>query len=222
MPFTTDDVAKHTKKATTAKLRRQWLSVANGQLSKCIADGGTDKSCAPRAISMANGVIKKRVEEMSQEANTDTAKADDAKLEEGWDQEEHSYSAATSFADLAAERETKGAIRDLRKGTTDLFMLVNNVMFDESISDKPGALQGLFTEFVAIVEDSLGNASASMEADLSESATAITLTEIDQANLEDLDDILENAGSLAELSNPRRFPVLVDFPSSSLDMAIRK
>jgi hypothetical protein len=94
MPFTTDDIAKHTKKATTAKLRRQWVAVANGQLKKCIDGGGTDKTCAPRAISMANGVIKKEVEEMSQDS-TDTVQVDKAELEEMsmvWEDEPQAWS----------------------------------------------------------------------------------------------------------------------------------
>jgi hypothetical protein len=117
-----------------------------------------------------------------------------------------------SFADLEKERETTEAANSLRNVTRDFVMMVDNIMWREQIEDKPAALRDLFAEFVVIVEDGLSDVDAAMEADLSESATAITLSEIiDQANLDEMDDILENAGSLAELSNPRRFPVLVDF-----------
>jgi len=62
MPFTTDDVEKHTKKAKTAAEKRQWVAVANSVLDKCIEDGGTDETCAPKAITQANGVIAKQQE----------------------------------------------------------------------------------------------------------------------------------------------------------------
>ncbi len=60
MPFTTKDVAKHTKKATTAVLRRQWVAVANSGLEDCEAD---DADCEATAIRKANGVIAQAVAE---------------------------------------------------------------------------------------------------------------------------------------------------------------
>jgi hypothetical protein len=63
MPYTIADVEKHTKLATTAKLKRQWVAIANSVLDECIEDGGDDESCAPAAIRRANGVIKKAVQE---------------------------------------------------------------------------------------------------------------------------------------------------------------
>lgn len=49
MPWTARDVAGKTKKATTAKLKREWLHVANGVLAKTGDEA--------RAIREANGVI---------------------------------------------------------------------------------------------------------------------------------------------------------------------
>lgn len=63
MPFTTADVEKHTKKATTAKLKRTWRNAANDHLQDCIDDGGTDETCAPSAIKLANGIIAKEIGE---------------------------------------------------------------------------------------------------------------------------------------------------------------
>jgi hypothetical protein len=60
MPFTVKDVEKHTKKATTPKLKRQWVEVANGKLDDC--DAG-DAECEAAAIKMANGVVAKAVAE---------------------------------------------------------------------------------------------------------------------------------------------------------------
>ena len=41
----------------SAKQSRQWVAVANSVLERCIADGGDDTSCAPKAITQANGVV---------------------------------------------------------------------------------------------------------------------------------------------------------------------
>lgn len=49
MPWTARDVPGKTKKATTAKLKREWLHIANGELAK----HGDER----RAIMAANGVI---------------------------------------------------------------------------------------------------------------------------------------------------------------------
>ena len=51
MPWTPDDVEQKTKKATTAKDKRQWTHIANGALAR----GESDKT----AIMEANGVIKR-------------------------------------------------------------------------------------------------------------------------------------------------------------------
>ena len=56
MPFAISDVDKH-KRGLDAKQKRQWVAIANSVLSKCIADGGNDESCAPRAIIQANGAV---------------------------------------------------------------------------------------------------------------------------------------------------------------------
>lgn len=56
MPFTKDDAKKH-KKGLTDKQSEQWSAIANSVLSKCIAKGGSDSTCAPSAIRQANGVV---------------------------------------------------------------------------------------------------------------------------------------------------------------------
>ncbi len=69
MPFTPEDVKKHTKAATTDELKRQWIEVANNVLDSCIEAGGTDETCAPKAIQQANGVIRKRLEREKRKKN---------------------------------------------------------------------------------------------------------------------------------------------------------
>lgn len=56
MPWSIEDVEEH-KKGLDKKQKEQWVAVANSVLKKCLADGGTDKTCAPKAIRQANGVV---------------------------------------------------------------------------------------------------------------------------------------------------------------------
>ena len=52
MPWGASDAARHTKKAKSAKAKRQWAHVADSALQRGMPEG--------RAIAMANGVVKKR------------------------------------------------------------------------------------------------------------------------------------------------------------------
>lgn len=67
MPFTIEDVEKHTSKATSDEEKKQWVEVANSALEACLADGGTDEVCGPSAIKQANGVIAKAKAEDEEE-----------------------------------------------------------------------------------------------------------------------------------------------------------
>jgi len=60
MPWTIKDVDKH-KKGLTDKQKKKWVAVANSSYNKCIAAGGTDETCAPKAIKQANGVTNMQV-----------------------------------------------------------------------------------------------------------------------------------------------------------------
>jgi len=75
MPFQTADVDKH-KRGLDAKQKRQWVAIANSVLSKCIADGGTDETCAPRAIIQANGAVGGKAMTDEQDNKDDAAKAE--------------------------------------------------------------------------------------------------------------------------------------------------
>ncbi len=59
MPFTTKDVKKYNKKITGDKNLRKWANIANSVLKDCIEKGGTDKTCAGKAIKQANGALNK-------------------------------------------------------------------------------------------------------------------------------------------------------------------
>jgi len=56
MPWTVKDVDKH-KKGLTDKQKRQWVKIANSVYKQCMSDGGSDSSCAGKAIRQASGSV---------------------------------------------------------------------------------------------------------------------------------------------------------------------
>jgi len=56
MPWTTDDDVEKHKKGLDEKGKARWRDTANSVLADCIKKGGTDETCAPKAIRIANGV----------------------------------------------------------------------------------------------------------------------------------------------------------------------
>jgi hypothetical protein len=63
MPWSVKDVSKH-KKGLTPEQEKKWVSIANAILKDCIAKGGTDKTCAPKAIRIANSKFSEGEEVM--------------------------------------------------------------------------------------------------------------------------------------------------------------
>ena len=55
MPWKSGDVEKH-KKGLDDKGKERWVATANSVYADCIKKGGTDETCAPKAIRIANGV----------------------------------------------------------------------------------------------------------------------------------------------------------------------
>jgi hypothetical protein len=55
MPWTISDVEGH-KKGLSDDQKKKWVATANSVLADCIKKGGTDETCAPKAIRIANGV----------------------------------------------------------------------------------------------------------------------------------------------------------------------
>jgi hypothetical protein len=60
MPWSSKDVGRF-KKGLTAKQKSQWVAIANASLQKCLDAGGTDETCAPKAIKIANGSVKESI-----------------------------------------------------------------------------------------------------------------------------------------------------------------
>lgn len=68
MPYTVSDVERHIK-GLSAHQKTVWVAVANSVLKRCLANGGSDTTCAGKAIRQANGVAQqaKRAEVVAQE-----------------------------------------------------------------------------------------------------------------------------------------------------------
>lgn len=58
MPWTAADAHDHKKGLTPAQATR-WAKIANSALAACLKNGGSDATCAPKAIRQANGVVGK-------------------------------------------------------------------------------------------------------------------------------------------------------------------
>lgn len=59
MPWDISDVDTFRKGLNKAQ-KDSWVKIANGALKTCLAEGGTDKSCAPKAIKIANSRFEKQ------------------------------------------------------------------------------------------------------------------------------------------------------------------
>jgi len=57
MPWSLSDVDAHCA-GLSDKRKQVWVAVANGVLAECLKGGGTDKTCAPKAIRIANSRAK--------------------------------------------------------------------------------------------------------------------------------------------------------------------
>jgi len=56
MPWDISQVDSH-KKGLSEDQKKRWVATANSVLADCIKKGGTDKTCAPKAIRIANGTV---------------------------------------------------------------------------------------------------------------------------------------------------------------------
>jgi len=201
MPWEPSDATKHTKKAKTDKQKKAWAAAANSALAKCLDDGGTTKTCEARAIRIANSTLEEQEMTLLQkeiEQPVDDQQTDDPNLQEyqGWMVPDHYSWSATSFSDLDKEIEAQEQVADLQERMAQLWMLMHNTLNDPEIDDKGTALSALFGEFLQVVGLSLS------DGDMEETGNVLSLSERDQAELEELAVTAEN---------PRRLPVLVDF-----------
>ena len=79
MPWKVSEVDSH-KKGLTPKQKRQWAHIANSMYQSCMDKGGSDETCAPRAIRAANGSVSKAMEteDLTLILEASISKADDS------------------------------------------------------------------------------------------------------------------------------------------------
>lgn len=197
MPFTVKDVEKHTKKATSDKLKRQWTSVANSALEHCEGDAAT---CDASAIRQANGAIAKEVSESESIA------------EFGGELFGSPLGGAISFADVLAGEKADQVAGTIIERTFQFQDIVRNILRSEIVTDKVAAIRELADEYIALISEMMG----SVDEDPAEPAEPeIPETETAEA------DLCESAaghffaiveGEIAESDqDPARAPLTVDF-----------
>lgn len=197
MPFTVKDVEKHTKKATSDKLKRQWTSVANSALEHCEGDAAT---CDASAIRQANGVIAKAIKEADQ----------DETLEEfGGEMFAAPVGGATSFADAFALEKANQVSDTIVERTFQFQDIVRNILRSDAITDKVSAIRELADEYIALISEMMDGVdedpaepeipeTETAEADLCESAAGHFFAIVE--------------GEIAESDqDPARAPLTVDF-----------
>ncbi len=64
MPWVVGDVNSH-KKGLTPEQKKKWVKIANDIYDACMKGGGTDKTCAPKAIRIANSKFDEEMEDMN-------------------------------------------------------------------------------------------------------------------------------------------------------------
>ncbi|MFA5394430.1 MAG: hypothetical protein WC346_00240 [Methanogenium sp.] len=106
MPWTVKDVDEH-KKGLSPAQKKKWVSVANAILKSCLAKGGTDKTCAPKAIRIANSKFE---EQSVEEEKMTIAKTEEIKIKKS----------ALCFTDL----EASASVNQFKEGEKPILSMV--------------------------------------------------------------------------------------------------
>ncbi len=105
MPWTVDDVESH-KKGLTPAQKKKWVAIANAIYKDCLAKGGTDATCAPKAIRIANS----KFEDQSVGEEKMTVKTEEVKIKK----------AALCFTDPG----TSASVEQLGEGESPILSMI--------------------------------------------------------------------------------------------------
>lgn len=164
MPWKTSDVDRFNK-GLSRKEKRKWVSIANSSLKACIESGGSDATCAPKAIQTANGVIRRDKEkEMAMknkpeiEKNTEIEEGSETKeIEEMYDNEiPYVPSSIVAFDQLDAMQITQEISEKLRCLTGLYNQMVSNIVYWYE-GDKVAQLKIVSAEFADRIEEILSS-----------------------------------------------------------------
>jgi hypothetical protein len=140
MPWTVSDVDEH-KKGLTPAQKAKWVSVANGIYKACLAKGGTDKTCAPKAIRIANSkfseVVMKETKKISKAALCFSEANSLAKVESFAEGEKSKLSMIAYSGKIIKDHWYWG---DLAIDTAGVILSENNIpiLHDHNTSEKIG------------------------------------------------------------------------------------
>lgn len=176
MPWTAADAKKH-KKGLSPKQAKVWAAVANNALKRCEKKG--EKDCEARAIKQADvvaGRIKTKemedimsdmIDLLENDADFEVPvigledgdeETEDLKQKEQLEQkhygEEPMYvpMGVTSFADLDAFNATREKADQVMSDVDAFKSIASNIMYDQTLENKEGALSTLANEFSARVK----------------------------------------------------------------------
>jgi len=158
MPWTINDVDRHNK-GLSRKEKRKWVSVANSALKMCMSKGGDDASCAPKAIRIANGVVKRNktqeaylrsIGEFQETPEGQTNQTEDTNLEEGY--EGYVPSSVVGFDQLEALEQSQEMYHELYSLTECYSQMVSNIIYWFE-GDKAAQLRALSSEFADKIDE---------------------------------------------------------------------
>jgi uncharacterized protein YdaT len=154
MPWQLSDVDSHIK-GLSDKRKRAWVGIANGVLAECMKAGGTDETCAPKAIRIANsrakGMNHQEVSRMTKDANlTEVGKtisaATAAKLKAAMAAME---SAMEEMSGLMPEMDDMESVREPQEVLAEA----------QKIITKGKSLDAIRTQVSAAIQDKFGKPS---------------------------------------------------------------
>jgi uncharacterized protein YdaT len=185
MPWTVADVDGFVK-GLSRKEKRKWVAVANSSLKTCIAAGGDDATCAPKAIQTASGVVKKdkkKEMDMLPKADELTKKIDENELQENG---EIYYvpSNIIDFSGLDAMKATEEMSEEIASLTYAYTQLVNNIVYWFE-GDKLAQLKTVSDELIFRLGELLDTDTAEIpvEAETSNEAVAETFAEAEASTV---------------------------------------
>jgi hypothetical protein len=165
MPWTAKDAHKH-KKGLTPRQAKQWAAVANSALEACESEGGSD--CDASAIRQANASVgrpkaKQLVEQFSEQFYGDgeesvemTDGEEEQKCMSDYAQPSMLTYGAESYADVERSEELARITMEIDEKVRLFPSIVNNIMYDDEISDKAAAVEKLGGELAKKIREISG------------------------------------------------------------------
>lgn len=209
MPWKTGDVDRFNK-GLSRKDKRKWVAIANSSLKACLSKGGTDATCAPKAIQTANGVIKRDKEKEAAmkkpqlEPVVEIEEGSESKEIEEMYEDEVPFvpSGVVSFDQLDQLKATQEMSEKLRGLTGMYTQMVNNIVYWFE-GDKVAQLRSVSDAFASRIQEILASEEMEepeLETTMQPPATQASekfaeseageIISVDEVDLKEADDVL--------------------------------